>query len=342
MIVVPNGVDTHEVKPVARAKKAEIRERLKLPDRTIVLFIGAWHPPNLEAFQFILETMAPQCPTLQFIVMGSVKAQYEARIGKLDAPGNVLVLGEVDEQTRLDVLAAADIGVNPMFTGSGTNLKILEYFAAGLCVISTQLGIRGLDINPSQDVILADKKSFHSVLNQAVEQAEHRAAIGKAARIVAESKYAWSVIADQVIEGFEACLCNTSTLNIQTNQPNHFPFGWYQPEEWQINDQAVFVRWAEPVAQLFIPNLHAPGRLYLNVQGKTGGSSLSIYKGSVMLFDDVISETWQSISIDLKLYPGSDYLRLNIISEAWSPSDTGSSDERVLGIALSEIKIEKT
>ena len=41
--------------------------------------------------------------------------------------------------------AAADIGVNPVRTGSGSNLKIAEYLAAGLPVVTTPVGMRGFE-----------------------------------------------------------------------------------------------------------------------------------------------------------------------------------------------------
>ena len=41
-------------------------------------------------------------------------------------------------------MRAADIGLNPMVSGSGTNLKIPEYLAFGLAVLSTNFGARGI------------------------------------------------------------------------------------------------------------------------------------------------------------------------------------------------------
>ncbi len=39
---------------------------------------------------------------------------------------------------------AADVGLNPMLRGSGTNLKMLDYAAHGALVLSTEVGARGL------------------------------------------------------------------------------------------------------------------------------------------------------------------------------------------------------
>ncbi len=45
---------------------------------------------------------------------------------------------------------AASVAVNPMVSGSGTNLKIVEYLAAGVPVVSTPFGMRGLDLRPDE------------------------------------------------------------------------------------------------------------------------------------------------------------------------------------------------
>ena len=39
-----------------------------------------------------------------------------------------------------------DLAINPVTTGSGTNLKMLDYMAAGVPVLSTPHGARGLGL----------------------------------------------------------------------------------------------------------------------------------------------------------------------------------------------------
>ena len=90
--VIPNGVDTTEVIPAEITRKIQARRDMKLDDRPVVLFTGAWHPPNLEAFRFILETLSVQLTGIQFLIIGSVKDQYEARVGRMNEPENVRVL----------------------------------------------------------------------------------------------------------------------------------------------------------------------------------------------------------------------------------------------------------
>ena len=53
-------------------------------------------------------------------------------------------------------LAAADVSINPAVSGSGVNIKLVEYLAAGAPVVSTTLGSAGLGLTPGRDLLVAD------------------------------------------------------------------------------------------------------------------------------------------------------------------------------------------
>ncbi len=53
-------------------------------------------------------------------------------------------------------LTAADVSVNPTVSGSGVNIKLIEYLAAGAAVVSTTRGSAGLGLTPGQDLLVAD------------------------------------------------------------------------------------------------------------------------------------------------------------------------------------------
>jgi glycosyltransferase involved in cell wall biosynthesis len=55
----------------------------------------------------------------------------------------VLALGRVERLPPL--LAAADVAVNPVESGSGSNVKLAEYLAAGVPVVTTPVGLRGYE-----------------------------------------------------------------------------------------------------------------------------------------------------------------------------------------------------
>ena len=63
--------------------------------------------------------------------------------------GAFIATGPVPEV--LPYFAAADAGLNPITRGSGSNVKLFEYLAARLPVISTLFGVRGTNLVPDAD-----------------------------------------------------------------------------------------------------------------------------------------------------------------------------------------------
>ena len=53
-------------------------------------------------------------------------------------------------------LARCRVAVVPLLAGSGTRLKILEAWAAGLPVVSTTIGAEGLPARDGEHLLIAD------------------------------------------------------------------------------------------------------------------------------------------------------------------------------------------
>lgn len=138
LAVVPNGCACAAVPFTAPERRDELRRTVGL-DGFTVLFVGSWHGPNLEAARAVIAA-ARELPDTHFVVVGSAG---QALAGD-DAPANVDLTGPVHEGFLQSVLALAHVAVNPMRSGSGTNLKVLEYAAAGVPLVSSAFGTRGL------------------------------------------------------------------------------------------------------------------------------------------------------------------------------------------------------
>ncbi|STR45489.1 glycosyltransferase family 4 protein [Iodobacter fluviatilis] len=137
--IIANGVDTQNIKYLDQAGRKEIRVQMGLePTNNISLFMGSNHGPNIEAAEQIL-IAAEQDLSLQYIILGSVADAFKQR----KIPNNVRFLGVVSQAEKQLWLKIASIALNPMLNGSGSNLKLIEYAAAGLPIISTEFGVRG-------------------------------------------------------------------------------------------------------------------------------------------------------------------------------------------------------
>ena len=187
-----NGVSLENTPFTGLADRRRLQKAGGFGKRQLAIFVGSWHGPNLEAVEDILE-LAPQRPETRFVVMGSVCLPFKDRT----LPANVDLLGTVDMETRDLMLSIADVALNPMRLGSGTNLKMLDYMAAGVPVLSTGFGARGLEIEPERHFVLAEKPDFAAALARiaGMSEAELETMI-LAARAAVEATYSWQVIAD--------------------------------------------------------------------------------------------------------------------------------------------------
>lgn len=196
-VVVPNGVDAASYAASDAETRVRLRERMGVGQTRLALFVGSLHGPNLDAVA-ALTKVAPDCPDVLFCVLGSV---CETVSLPQDA-ANVRLIGRVSDAELRVWLAVADVGLNPMVTGSGTNLKLLEYAAAGLPILSTPFGARGGVLMPGTHLVQAELEDFASALVALLgpEAEAERQARAERARVRASEAGDWAVIAERMWE----------------------------------------------------------------------------------------------------------------------------------------------
>lgn len=158
-----------------------------------VVFGGSKHPPNTEAAHFIIETLAPQFPDVQFDIFGSCLAA-----GTYGT--NLTAHGFVSDEKRHELLLHAHVALNPIRSGSGVNLKILESAAYGLAIISTAFGLRGTALTAEADCLVGDYDQFADALTRLKRSAELCQTLGAAARQAVERSHRWTSTAESVAE----------------------------------------------------------------------------------------------------------------------------------------------
>ena len=200
IMIVRNGMDFRAAASnrLSAEEKKRLKERLGFGNTPVALFIGSYHGPNIEALRAIKE-IASQCPEFLFLIMGSVCDHEEAG----QAPVNVKPLGVLDEDEKIVLLNAADIALNPILSGSGSNLKLLEYIAYGIPVITTPHGNRGYGLRDQEHLIMAEVIDFSRIISNSLSAgfpALQRMA--ENAGKFASSRYDWSVIAASLLNYF--------------------------------------------------------------------------------------------------------------------------------------------
>lgn len=105
-----------------------------------VVFIGSAYLPNVQAARNVID-IAKKLPEFKFKLMGSVCNVLKKR----EVPGNVALLGVVDEEHKTEEMVNSLLAVNPVEMGSGRNLKMNDYISHGVPILTTPIGIRGFE-----------------------------------------------------------------------------------------------------------------------------------------------------------------------------------------------------
>jgi glycosyltransferase involved in cell wall biosynthesis len=194
--VVGNGVDVALSRYNSCEARRAIRQRLyPVAQAESILFMGSWHGPNIEAGKIIVE-LARQRPEHQFWLLGSLCQHPDFK----QLPDNVIPLGLLPEAEKQVVMSAASIALNPMTSGSGTNLKMLDYAAWGLDIISTPFGNRGIHFEDATEVSLAEADQFAIAIDALLQLTdEQRNARTKRARHRVETEFDWSACAQGML-----------------------------------------------------------------------------------------------------------------------------------------------
>ncbi len=183
--LAPNGINPGKLD---RDKKLIDKQ-----NKINTFFIGSAHPPNVEAVNFIIHELADNLPEVKFNIAGSCCDSFN-NVKK----SNVNLLGKIGEEEKNILFKNADIAINPMFSGAGTNLKTLEYLSAGIPLISTNTGVRGLGLINGQHFIEADKNNFVKKLKDIIHNSDSLTNIASSAKQFINKTYSWDKIAEDI------------------------------------------------------------------------------------------------------------------------------------------------
>jgi len=164
--VVDHGVDSVHFAP--RAPDAELRARYGLSDDdTVVLFLGTTYAfSGLANLLRRIPQALDSCPSLKLVIVGGGEqdAELTALVAELALASRVFLTGMVAYTEVPRYLSLASLTLNPFELNEITRdiipIKILQYQAAGLPVLSTPLpdlvrkhgvGVSGVEYSCSDD-----------------------------------------------------------------------------------------------------------------------------------------------------------------------------------------------
>jgi polysaccharide biosynthesis protein PslH len=169
--------------------------RVDAPERTeqhVIAFSGNMeYHPNQMAVRFFRREIWPRLRARWPKLIWRLVGKNEHAVRKYTAGDNrIQVTGPVADAVR--ELASAQVAVAPLLAGSGTRLKIMEAWAAGVAVVSTTLGAEGLEARHGEHLLLADDAAgFADAVSKLLESGELRRQLGAAGRRLYERCYTW-------------------------------------------------------------------------------------------------------------------------------------------------------
>jgi len=190
VFVIPTGARIPEL-PDATAKQ-ETRRRLGInSDDFVVVFHGIYsHPANKEAFDSIVDFIAPRfrdrSKRVLFVLCGTSVPRFH-----LD---NVVSLGFVEDLDGL--LSIADLAIAPIKHGAGVKVKIFDYLSVGLPLIATRKAAEGIGVVDGEHALIVDDvdDKFIDAIEFLANNEKERRRLGVNARNLAVQEYDWERI----------------------------------------------------------------------------------------------------------------------------------------------------
>lgn len=186
--VIPNGVDTHKYQ--LRPVDEKFKERR-------ILFIGDFKwIQNRDTVRHIVDEIWPLIKKSEQNIQLLIVGKHIPSDIRSAHNGKDIVIDEDAPKETEKIFQKASILLSPIRVGGGTSYKILEAMASGVPVITTSLGIEGINAGDGKEVLIADNpQEFAEKISFILSNEKLYKIIAGNARKLIEEKYDWKIIA---------------------------------------------------------------------------------------------------------------------------------------------------
>ncbi|MDC7279106.1 glycosyltransferase [Butyrivibrio fibrisolvens] len=189
---IKSGYDADSVSPILPSKR-RIDDGCKYHG----LYIASATVNAFDAAKYCVE-YARSNPTVKMFIVGSVCFLFK---NEKDLPSNVEITGIVSDERKINLLSSCDFAMNLMETGAGINVKMFEYFAYGIPVITTSYGARGINMEDGVNGIITTPDTYIEDINTYLNESEEKKdQISNNARKLLEKEYSWRSLGRKIIE----------------------------------------------------------------------------------------------------------------------------------------------
>ena len=167
-----------------------------------ISFIGSldWMP-NIEGLKWFLdnvwENLQKKFPSIELHVAGRNTPEWLMKMNR----NNIVVHGEVED--AMDFINQHSIMIVPLLSGSGMRAKILEGMALGKVVLTTKIGVEGIEAKHEKEILIGDNpNAIFEVVEWCNQQNGRLEAIGRNAAAFVGNHYDSLQIAQKVMASY--------------------------------------------------------------------------------------------------------------------------------------------
>lgn len=193
--IIPNGIDLPLQTP---------QIILSIDAQPSLLFLGSMnYEPNHDAMMYFIKSIYQGVkkihPHLFLNIIGTSPKKQLIRSSQRDS--SIRIHGFVENLSPY--FNSDTICIAPLRVGTGTRVKILEYWSRGMPVVSTSIGTEGLEGRDGVHLLVRDDpETFVSAIDDLIRHPEFRKKLGQEGRRLVETHYQW----DTIVSHFDSFL----------------------------------------------------------------------------------------------------------------------------------------
>jgi glycosyltransferase involved in cell wall biosynthesis len=184
--VIPIAVDTQVIKPVER----------EVHSLNILTMGTLYYPPNADGIRWFIKQVFPmirrKLPEVSLTVIGKNPPKDFLKLAA-DKGSGIVTTGFVPD---LDpYFAHSAVTVVPVRAGGGMRVRILEALARAAPVVTTTVGLEGINARSGEDVMVANSsEDFASSVIELLQDQDRQQRLSANGRRLVEEKYDWQVV----------------------------------------------------------------------------------------------------------------------------------------------------
>jgi len=190
IIVLPNGIHPF---PTQSSGGVRLREQ---EGEKVLLFLGKLdYEPNREAVEWILKQLAGALRGLSHPICLAIVGAPPPKVRAESLPDNVRVVTPGLVPQIAPYIESADVCLAPIFSGSGTRIKVLEYLSAGKPVVATAKAVEGLSLEASRHYeLMEDVSQVVAAVRRLLENPKRSAEMARRGKAYVEAHFLWKTL----------------------------------------------------------------------------------------------------------------------------------------------------